>query len=291
MKKEFTNNRRNKKMKQETMKITEGAFNKIMAYTQGVCTYHKQSIECYGLLTAPQAADGTAVHDVVLAHNQVVSTASGRLGPLDGVYTADEAVNKGQKILGCWQSHGNGGVFHSGTDDNNLNNLKEDWALNSRVRYSREANNLLVVKRDGSIKVAENGRTYDLEFRSPFTIQQETDSESHDFKLDLFGDRVTIYSGNSILTLSADKPDLKMAISETPAIDRALKETGVAYSLVVNTAGEAYVKASKVDWCKVCDHTGSEERELGLEKIVVENDVTFDDKEIMEEIALKVKKK
>jgi len=264
-------------MKNLELVIDEKALEKIHAYARLVCEEKRSSKECYGFLLVPKEKNDGVVYDAALACNQLVTSVSGTVLPHNVKKTKREYNVLGYKAIGCWQSHGHGGVFHSGIDDNNLDNLILEAATNCLLGKERQEhiafypNQVYLYRKEGEDII--------LNFSSDYSYVGESvkkELESYPiigFMLKRDSVDITIETNSTKVRLNSASEPLK----------------GIVYSLVTNSKGDDYVEAGIVEWNP--DNTIKKiYKEKGLEiKPVKVRNSEFSEAELRKEIREKVK--
>jgi len=247
------------------IRITNGALEKAKTYASLIKEVHKHDQECYGFLLGKKNADpvqAALVQDVVLAHDQDVTSASVRLDGAAVIRTAKEILSKGYRVLGWWHSHSNFGTFHSGTDDNNLFTVLNQIAPINSVKIHREKNVF-----NGALK----GRMKD----GALTLGAEGDSKVLQLTSGSFAGAVA----NALSSIDIASLMIKW---ET--------KIGFAYSVVVNANGAApYTEIATREWCPLCCVSHEEKQQVGLVQVAVENDVAIDKDAMAAEVKERVK--
>lgn len=251
----------------KNVKITENTLEKIFCYAERTCKLNKGSLECYGYLVAPAKKNDGIVYDAFLPSNQLAEVAKDVLSSREVINASREIRSKGYKIIGCWQSHGDGLVFHSRDDDKNLENLLLSVSLNSR--FPVFSNSLVLYGDNLTIKDKE-GRT---DLILPEFFGNLDDNKK--FRVNITNGDVSFYV----------KPGDSYSEYD---IGIKMKTIGYAYSIVVNTRKEINAKIGILETCNCCLNSKGKLKNAGIEKIRVDNDIDFNGDSIEEEIKRKV---
>ena len=131
------------------LKITKGAFNKIMTYAKVVSKVAGGGMECYGYLLKKKNSLDDLIVDAYFADEQQANSAYVRVTE-DGVYNASQVIEpKGYEIAGWWHSHGSMQPFHSGTDVQNFLTILHSIA--PRTLYKVEEAKFYADEKEGKI--------------------------------------------------------------------------------------------------------------------------------------------
>ncbi len=102
------------------LRLTRGAFEKIMTYAKVVSRMAGSGMECYGYLLTPRDSIDGLITDMYFANDQEALSAYVRVTEEGVFHTLRDVEALGYKIVGWWHSHGTMHPFHSGTDVTNF---------------------------------------------------------------------------------------------------------------------------------------------------------------------------
>lgn len=251
----------------ETIPITEKTLEKVFCYANETCKVNRSSLECYGYLISPIKKNDGVVYDAFLPANQLAETGKDTLNPRDVINASREIRNNGYKIMGCWQSHGHGRVFHSRDDIQNLENLLLSVSLNSNFpTYS------------DSLRIyGDNLRIRDKEGETAIVLPDFFGNidENKKFLINLTNENVSFYikPGNN-------DSEYNIGIKT--------KTIGYAYSIVVNTQGDINSKIGVLETCNCCKTNKRELKDAEIRKIRINNDISFSEDAIRDEVKRKI---
>ena len=234
--------------------IIGGILSKIKTYAKIA-----GSSEIYGFLISPIDKEDGIVYDAILAKNQKVSAASASIDPTAAGVAKAEIENLGYKAIGFWHSHGGFGAWHSGTDDNNMNRLLRSFASNNERRFAKHYKNYRYID-------ADQGRIVYRTERFEIAVGLDKDDLSYESKL-LGKDYLKLINGSEdlVAVLTSDsklliKDGSSVIIARNPHVIEIRKPDlqevrliGVAYSIVVNSAGDSYAEMAVNKWCSLCE--------------------------------------
>lgn len=273
--------------------INKKALEKIHQYAKIVCDEAKGSRECYGFLLAPKEKNDGIIYDAILACNQYVTATHGEVDLADVKETKKEYDQKGYKAIGCWQSHGEGEVFHSSTDNSNLENLIIEAGANCLIgekieEYTKHSQNnkiCLCLREGNEIEIdLEKGYTYSG--RSKHRANELSEPERSTIKFTFEKGRVYINIENASESINlTTNPEFLIRGKRQKQED--LKS--IVYSLVVNTRKENYAEAGIVEWNNSAIKKVRKVKDLKIKEVEVHDAVFFED-ELRREVRGKVKK-
>lgn len=245
--------------------------------------------ECYGFLICPIKSTERIVYDAILAPGQKTSREHVSVEPNDVASGKAELENMGCKAIGFWHSHGGFGLFHSGTDDKNLEELVDDLAGNSViVENDITPEGIYVPHKENTVVATMNGSSVEINFNTrKFGLSRDYDSSWKDGSITyLIGKKQLVVCGGGEV-MAIENVDMPLKMSEKTAEPK--KGTGYAYSVVVNNEGGAYyAEMAKVDWCYCCGEPKITRMKKVPVKIVEHIQAVYDEKKIIEEIREKV---
>jgi hypothetical protein len=269
--------------------ITRTSLEKIKAYARIA-----RGSELYGFLLSPLDLNDGIVRKVILAQDQVVSGSSASLDPLAAANTKSEIETLGYKAIGFWHSHGRHNVFHSGIDDENMDNHYMTLALNNEEKIATPRKNSRYINfSDGKIVYEVNGLEFSITLENPqktnelgflsgdyIRLSEEIDIAAcltRDFRLLLKEENVLFNLGN------IQKLEIKKLAEQNS------QTLGVAYSIVVNDNGQQYGEMTANRWCSSCE---KQERRTYKDtdiKIVEEGNEFYTEDELKRDISQRVK--
>ncbi|MBT5021233.1 Mov34/MPN/PAD-1 family protein [Candidatus Woesearchaeota archaeon] len=146
--------------REDLLRITAGAFNKMMSYAKIVSRLAGSGMECYGYLLKEKEGLDDLIVDAYFADHQEANSAYVRVTE-EGVYSASQSIEPlGYEIAGWWHSHGSMQPFHSGTDVENFKNILHSIA--PRTLYKLEEADF-VIDNDKGIVIVDNYKFFDLD--------------------------------------------------------------------------------------------------------------------------------
>jgi hypothetical protein len=279
-------------MKNQTIKqkipITENVRKKLLDYVRLV-----GQTECYGLLLAPIDVNDGIIYNAILAPSQRVSSASAGIDENGAAAAKAEIENMGYKSIGFWHSHCNFGTFHSGVDDNNLDDLLLDFAGNTEklTERKREIKGYYIMHEDNGLHIFLPFKKDSLE------IKVKTNNEEVSIKKVNTAENMFWYdSGKKELCVIQNNEMLNVKGVYEPIFrlfnmkGEKIKGTGTAYSIVVNKKQNFYGEIAEAEWCYSCGGIETKKiRNVPVVSIEVEKDIQFTEQEILREIGRKIK--
>jgi len=249
-------------------------------------------IECYGFLVCPTDSKERVVYDAILAPGQKTSSGSVLVEPDDVARGKAELENMGVKAIGFWHSHGGFNLFHSGTDDKNLDDLVDDLAGNSVVvEQGAMAEGIYIPRKENTVIATINGNSVEINFNTKkFGLSRSYDESWRDGSITYIPAtrQLVIAGGGEVMTVEDVGLPIKMAEKSA----EAKRGTGYAYSVVVNEeGGDYYAEMAKVDWCYSCGEPKVTRMKKAPIRVVDTVSAVFDDAKILEEIKEKVNRR
>ena len=238
-----------------TIPITSYSLEKIKAYSKLA-----KSSEVYGFLLAPLDDSDGIIRSVILAMGQYASSGGAGIDEIAAGKAKAEIENLGYKPIGFWHSHGSHSVWHSKTDDHNLDTLLGSFAGNNEEKLSKHGKNYSYIDHEKNKIVYRNG---------PFEIALSLDKSDTSYESRHLGEKYLKLSNDpSIDIVAALTSDFKFLIKDGANIIIAQKPIaieirkpntdefraiGVAYSIVANKRGEIYSELALNKWCSFCE--------------------------------------
>jgi proteasome lid subunit RPN8/RPN11 len=224
------------------------------------------SDECMGLL-ASSPGDGPVTHSHPLEAD--ASTARAEADPLEMKRAAGELRSLGLVPRGLWHSHGEGRVFHSGTDHDTMRTLLPAMAAWNFERSKPAASAPVVTGPDTAVLPLPDGRARVLTLRGPWIadLGAYAPVEWAGIRVRFgAGERRAVVEDGAVL-LEGGGVTLELGIPEGASVDCAKADpagTRVAklYSLVVNARGEAV--AERLVVTELGAETLFDQRECGV---------------------------
>jgi proteasome lid subunit RPN8/RPN11 len=267
--------------------MLSGARDRMMAYA-----HLSGGHEVYGFLVAPKSSTDGIVRHVVLAQNQHVSAAHAGISEAAAGESKAEMENLGYKPIGFWHSHGNGSVWHSGTDDANMEALLRSFAGNNEHRkatrnpnaqYIDYDHNAIVCRVNGSevrLSLDRAGLGYENRFVGTDYMVVGGAPVLAVITTDL---RVLVRNGPCALE-AKDVRELRVS----PAREEQVHITGLAYSVVVNSKGDAYAEMAVNNWCSVCEREETRINKNVKVNVIEGSSAPFSQEELLSELETRV---
>jgi hypothetical protein len=270
--------------------LAPGPLNKITGYARLAGRN-----EVYGFLLAPLDSSDGVIRDVLLARDQVAGPASAGIDARAAGRAKAEIEAMGCRAVGFWHSHGNLPVFHSTTDDANLEQLVRSLAGNNEQRRTIPSMNGFHVDSAAQAlhyKIRAGEIVLKLAAGSIACHSQFLDEE----RIRAAGE------GNIVLAITED---LKVLLQDGHHLIRAEEPrsieiqrrppeevhlTGLAYSIVVNSRGDTYCELAVSRWCSFCDRSEvTIHKNLNLKTIETDNGESVSDTELMIDLEERVR--
>ena len=258
--------------------INRGAYEKLNSY--GILS---GSNECYGLLLTPKNQNHGIIYDVILAPNQTVSGSHAGITGTTAMNAKQEIDSLGYKTVGFWHSHGNHPVFHSGTDNNNMNKLLPSIASNTKEIYSIKNEDGCFPKKDSTI-IRLDGKELEIAHNMRDISIQETDEIYSELTIGGTMDQLRISFGRQMYIINNFN-----GFKKKKCHPEILGNIGVAYSIVVNKKEKYYGEIGISSWCNTCERLETEVRKnVGLTILSRENDISFTKKRLKKDLQERV---
>jgi len=221
-----------------TLRITPTALQTAETYVRLVAEEAGSPIESTGFLLGEPGPGGPGplVTDVILAHDQTVSSGSVRISPRGVLATGREISRRAMKCLGWFHAHPST-TFHSSIDDENLEVILKDVSSSNcwSISESREAQ----VSWENEALVVRTGiETVRIPGDKVRALISDTDPRPGD------GDAPAETTNGSELRADVECEALTAA---------------EAYSLVLSASGASkpYARVAREVRCAVCGHRES----------------------------------
>lgn len=232
--------------------INKSSMAKIKAYAQMA-----KNTELYGFLLAPKESNDGIVRDILLARGQNVSGAGGHLGGAAVGQSKTEIENLGCKAIGFWHSHANFGVFHSPTDNKNMETLYLTLAANNQEKKILEHKNIRYIDHEAGKLIY---RIEGVEIALGLEKSEELSEKRY-----LAKEHLILADGTELI--AGITKDMRLFIRDLSVViengnldsievrrypGRQIQMVGAAYSIVTNNRGEEYGEIAVSNWCGVC---------------------------------------
>ncbi len=271
------------------IKITVNAMRKIKSYAALM-----KGDECYGFLVCPEGKNDGIITDAVLAPGQRVCAGSADLSEAGASEAKAEIENMNAKALGFWHSHGNMGVFHSSTDNHNLEELLHDFTGNTveHIERKRTTDGYLIRSEgnDTTLSYDETDMklTTDAGKELPLFYKSNVEKAGKRIVYDIERERVHFRCGDKSMSVRGPF----RSINVIPGIMHQTGGEGYAFSIVVNSRGDVYAELALRKW----DYTHDESEirtfsDIAVEEVIRHDDVDFTMDELKEEINRKIKRR
>lgn len=233
-----------------TIPILGSALKKMMAYARLA-----GSSEIYGFLLSPEDKNDGIVREAMLARNQHASSASAGLSSEAAAMAKADIENAGRIALGFWHSHGGFSVFHSGTDDHNLDALLGSFVGNTEREYLSVREDLCRFnEKEQSVHYIADRRETIIYVKDLRIVEKRKNVPMNPnlkfvpfFGLTKKGEMLIRDSENTYVI-----PEVRsVTVHDVQA--KAFTTEGIAYSIVVNRAGDSYGEIGYNKWCSTCE--------------------------------------